>query len=76
FFFPVRSTHRSLRRRRVCREQCGTQEILTPLKGMSISGTSAKTQGLRDGYQEVGVSHSSDETSNDRGAKGWQTDRT
>ncbi|WP_262947454.1 hypothetical protein, partial [Xenorhabdus indica] len=73
---PVRSTHRRLRRRRVCREQCGTQEILTPLKGMSISGTSAKTQGLRDGYQEVGVSHSSDETSNDRGAKGWQTDRT
>ncbi|CAM3570078.1 hypothetical protein [Xenorhabdus nematophila] len=46
------------------------------LKGMSISGTSAKTQGLRNGYQEVGVSHSSDETSNDRGAKGGQTDRT
>ncbi|CAM3400307.1 hypothetical protein [Xenorhabdus nematophila] len=46
------------------------------LKGMSISGTSAKTQGLRNGYQEVGASHSSDETSNDRGAKGGQTDRT
>lgn len=47
-----------------------------PLKGTSISGTSAKTQDCRDGYQEVGVSHSSDEASNDRGAKGWQTDRT
>ncbi|MEQ1968759.1 hypothetical protein ABLA30_17480 [Xenorhabdus nematophila] len=43
---------------------------------MSISGTSAKTQGLRNRYQEVGASHSSDETSNDRGAKGGQTDRT
>ncbi|CBJ88209.1 hypothetical protein XNC1_0121 [Xenorhabdus nematophila ATCC 19061] len=46
------------------------------LKGISISGTSTKIQDLRNGYQEVGVSHSSDETSNDRGAKGWQTDRT
>ncbi|CBJ90655.1 hypothetical protein XNC1_2600 [Xenorhabdus nematophila ATCC 19061] len=74
--FPARSAHRSRRRRRACREQSGTQEILMLLKGMSISGTSAKTQGLRNGYQEVGVSHSSDETSNDRGAKGGQTDRT
>ncbi len=41
-----------------------------PLKGTSISGTSAKTQGHRNGYQEVGVSHSSDEASNDRGSKG------
>lgn len=40
-----------------------------PLKGMSISGTSAKTQDRRNGYQEVGVSHSSDEASNDRGAQ-------
>lgn len=47
-----------------------------PLKGTSISGTSAKTQDHRNGYQEVGVSHSSDEASNDRGAKGWRTDRT
>ncbi len=30
----------------------------------SISGTSAKTQGLRNEYQEVGVSHSSDEAGN------------
>ncbi|WP_233421010.1 hypothetical protein, partial [Xenorhabdus nematophila] len=74
--YPFSSTHRSRRRRRACREQCGTQEILILLKEMSISGTSAKTQGLRNGYQEVGVSHSSDETSNDRGAKGGQTDRT
>ncbi|MEX0448077.1 hypothetical protein [Xenorhabdus sp. SGI246] len=43
---------------------------------MSISGASAKTQGQRNEYQEVGVSHSSRETGNDRGAKGWQTDRT
>lgn len=47
-----------------------------PLKGTSISGTSAKVQDRRNGYQEVGVSHGSDVTSNDRGAKGWQTDRT
>ena len=37
-----------------------------PLKGTSIS----KTQDHRNGYQEVGVSHSSDEASNDRGSKG------
>ncbi|ERT10123.1 hypothetical protein O185_27275 [Photorhabdus temperata J3] len=43
---------------------------------MSISGTSAKTQGRKNGYQEVGVSHSSVEAGNDRGAKGGQTDRT
>lgn len=46
------------------------------LKGTSISGTSAKTQDHRNGYQEVGASHSSDEASNNRGAKGWRTDRT
>ncbi|WP_448511282.1 hypothetical protein, partial [Photorhabdus sp. MH8.4] len=74
--YPFSSTHRSRRRRRVCREQCGTQEILIFLNGMSISGTSAKTQGRRNGYQEVGASHSSVEASNDRGAKGGQTDRT
>ncbi|CEE95380.1 RNA-directed DNA polymerase (Reverse transcriptase) (fragment) [Xenorhabdus nematophila str. Anatoliense] len=42
---------------------------------MSISGTRAKTQGRRNGYQEVGASHSSVEASNDRGAKGRQIER-
>ncbi|WP_387493290.1 hypothetical protein [Photorhabdus sp. RM96S] len=39
-------------------------------------GYKCQTQGLRNEYQEVGVSHSSVEAGNDRGAKGWQTDRT
>ncbi|WP_340616157.1 hypothetical protein [Xenorhabdus entomophaga] len=39
-------------------------------------GHKCQTQGLRNEYQEVGVSHSSNEAGNDRGAKGGQTDRT
>ena len=37
--------------------------------------TSDKTQVIKDEYVEVGVSHISNEASNDRGAKGWQIDR-
>ena len=54
----------------------GTQEILMFLHGSSIGSSSAKTQGCQDEYEEVGVSHSSCEASNDRGAKGWQIDLT
>ena len=46
------------------------------LHGGSIGDSSAKTQGCQDEYEEVGVSHSSCEASNDRGAKGWQIDLT
>ncbi|WP_319938526.1 hypothetical protein [Xenorhabdus littoralis] len=45
-------------------------------QGNEYVGHKCQTQGLRNEYQEVGVSHSSNEASNDRGAKGWQTDRT
>lgn len=43
--------------------------------GTEYLKASEQTQAIRDEYVEVGVSHSSDEASNDRGAKGWQIDR-
>lgn len=38
-------------------------------------GYKCRTQGLKEDLLEVGVSHSSDETSNDRGEKGRQIER-
>ena len=35
----------------------------------------ASNEAAENGVMEVGVSHISDEASNDRGAKGWQIDR-
>lgn len=53
----------------------GTQEIRKFPAGTGYLRHKCQTQGRKDEFPEVGVSHSSDEAGNDRGAKGWQTDR-
>jgi len=53
----------------------GTQEIRKFPAGTGYLRHKCQTQGRKDEFPEVGVSHSSDEAGNDRGVKGWQTDR-
>lgn len=53
----------------------GTQEIRKFPAGTGYLRHKCQTQGRKDEFPEVGVSHSSGEAGNDRGAKGWQTDR-
>lgn len=53
----------------------GTQESRKFPAGTGYLRHKCQTQGRKDEFPEVGVSHSSDEAGNDRGAKGWQTDR-
>jgi hypothetical protein len=48
----------------------GTQEIQKALKWIEYYRRKYQPQGLEDDLLEVGVSHSSHEASNDRGAKG------
>lgn len=48
----------------------GTQEIRKFPEGTGYLRHKCQTQGRKDEFPEVGVSHSSDDASNDRGAKG------
>ena len=67
---------RGSRRRRVCRDEqwnLGDPHISSWIEVLIVQV--CETQGCRNEFVEVGVSHNSDEASNVRGAKGWQIDR-
>lgn len=61
---------KALARLKRCTTEPGRSTYLLSRKTRKVMSNKPKQQEKHDGYVEVGVSHSSKETSNDRGAKG------
>ena len=69
---PKKSNHRGHRRWRVCRDVCRNPgDPYTPQRNRVLV-LKCNSQDCWKEYMEVGVSHNSVETGNDRGAKGRQ----